>query len=98
MHLLLVSHLLGRYMILVIFPTPVEPLLVPLPEVVVYFLINTAGVLGLLGWLGTFPAALLVPVFTMNVPIEIALALVVSIPVMSALRAVGRGRIAAAQD
>ena len=36
MHLLLVSHLLGRYMILVIFPTPVEPLLVPLPEVVVY--------------------------------------------------------------
>jgi hypothetical protein len=40
MHLLLVSHLLGRYMILVIFPTPVEPLLVPLPEVVVYFLMK----------------------------------------------------------
>jgi len=40
MHLLLVSHLLGRYMILVIFPTPVEPFLVPLPEVVVYFLIK----------------------------------------------------------
>lgn len=59
---------------------------------------NTAGVLGLLGWLGTFPAALLAPVFAMNVPIEIALALIVSIPVMSALRAVGRGRIAAARD
>jgi len=59
---------------------------------------NTAGVLGLLGWLGTFPAALLVPVFTMNVPIEIGLALVVSIPVVAALRAVGRGRIAAARD
>ena len=59
---------------------------------------NTAGVLGLLGWLGTFPAALLVPVFAMNVPIEIGLALVVTIPVISALRAAGRGRIAAARD
>ena len=44
MHLLLVSHLLGRYMILVIFPTPVEPLLVPLPEVVVYSLIKVKAV------------------------------------------------------
>jgi len=59
---------------------------------------NTAGVLGLLGWLGTFPTALLVPVFTMNVPIEIGLALVVIIPVIGALKAVSRGRIAAAQD
>ena len=35
MYLLLVSHLLGRYMILVIFTTLVEPFLIPLPEVVV---------------------------------------------------------------
>jgi len=37
-YLLLVSHLLGRYMILVIFTTLVEPFLIPLPEVVVCFL------------------------------------------------------------
>jgi uncharacterized membrane protein len=61
-------------------------------------LTNSIGVLGLLIWLGTLPAALLVPVFTMNVPIEIALALVVTIPVVAALRAVGKGRIAAERD
>lgn len=61
-------------------------------------LTNTFGVLGLLIWLGTFPAALLVPVFAMNVPIEIALALVVTIPVVAALRAAGQGRIAAERD
>jgi uncharacterized membrane protein len=61
-------------------------------------LINTIGVLGLLVWLGTFPAALLVPVMAMNVPIEIILALVVTIPVVAALRAVGKGRIAAEND
>ena len=61
-------------------------------------LTNTFGVLGLLIWLGTFPAALLVPVFAMNVPIEVALALIVTIPVVAALRAVGKGRIAAERD
>jgi uncharacterized membrane protein len=61
-------------------------------------LINSVGVLGLLIWLGVLPVELLVPVFTMNVPIEIALALVVTIPVVAALRAVGRGRIAAEAD
>jgi len=34
-------------MILVIFPTLVEPFLVPLPEVVVYFLMNVLQSLGL---------------------------------------------------
>lgn len=61
-------------------------------------LINSVGVLGLLIWLGVLPVALLAPVFAMNVPIEIALALVVTIPVVAALRAVGRGRIAADKD
>ena len=61
-------------------------------------LINTFGVLGLLIWLGELPTALLVPVFSMNVPIEIALALVVTIPTVAALRAVNRGPIAAARD
>jgi uncharacterized membrane protein len=61
-------------------------------------LTNTFGVLGLLIWLGTFPAALLVPVFAMNVPIEVILALIVTIPAIAALRAVGRGRIAAERD
>jgi len=61
-------------------------------------LINSIGVLGLLVWLGTLPPALLVPVMAMNVPIEIILALLVTIPVVAALRAVGRGRIAADSD
>ena len=61
-------------------------------------LTNTFGVLGLLIWLGTLPVALLVPVFAMNVPIEVALALVVTIPTVAALRAVGKGRVAAARD
>jgi uncharacterized membrane protein len=61
-------------------------------------LTNTFGVLGLLIWLGTLPPALLVPVFSMNVPIEVALALVVTIPAVAALRAVGKGQIAAARD
>jgi len=49
-------------------------------------------------WLGTLPVALLVPVFSMNVPIEVALALAVTVPVVAALRAMGRDRIAAARD
>lgn len=61
-------------------------------------LTNTFGVMGLLIWLGELPVALLAPVFSMNVPIEAALAIVVTIPTVAALRAVGRGRIAAAQD
>ena len=61
-------------------------------------LVNTVGVLGLLVWLGTFPAALLVPVMAMNVPIEIILALLVTIPTVAALRAIGKDRIAAARD
>ena len=61
-------------------------------------LTNTAGVLGILYALGTFPAELLVPILSMNVPIEIALALIITIPVVVALRAAGKGRIAAARD
>jgi uncharacterized membrane protein len=61
-------------------------------------LVNTIGVLGLLVWLGTFPAALLVPVLAMNVPIEIILALLVTLPAVAALRAVSKDRIAAARD
>ena len=61
-------------------------------------LTNSFGVLGLLVWLGTLPAALLVPVFSMNVPIEVALAIVVTIPTVAALRAVGKGQIAAVRD
>ena len=61
-------------------------------------LTNTFGVLGILIGLGTLPVALLVPVFSMNVPIEVALALVVVLPTIAALRAVGKGRIAAERD
>ena len=61
-------------------------------------LTNTIGVLGILLWLGTFPAVLLVPIFSMNVPIEIILALVITIPAVAAIRAVARGQIAGAQD
>ena len=60
-------------------------------------LTNTVGVLGLLVWLGTMPAAILVPVLSMNSPIEIILALVVTIPAVAALRAASRGQIAAAR-
>ncbi|MBN1178721.1 MAG: ECF transporter S component [Anaerolineae bacterium] len=61
-------------------------------------LTNSFGVLGLLVWLGELPASLLVPVFSMNIPLETILALIVTIPTISALRAAGRGRIAADQD
>ena len=59
---------------------------------------NTIGVLGILILLGTLPPVLLVPVFSMNVPIEIIVALVVTIPTVAALRAVGKRPIAAARD
>ncbi len=65
---------------------------------VVGTLTNSIGVLGILIWLGTLPVVLLVPVFSMNVPIEIALALVVTIPAVAALRTIGRDRIAAARN
>jgi uncharacterized membrane protein len=61
-------------------------------------LTNTFGVLGLLIWLGALPATLLAPVVSMNVPLEVALALVVTIPTVAALRASGRGPVAAARD
>ena len=61
-------------------------------------LTNSFGVLGILIWLGTLPISLLVPVFSLNVPIEIALALVVTIPTVAALQAVAKGHIAALQD
>jgi len=61
-------------------------------------LTNTFGVLGLLIWLGTLPTALLGPIFSMNVPLETALALVATIPIVAALRAAGKSPIAAAQD
>ncbi len=60
-------------------------------------LTNTFGLLGLLIWLGTLPTTLLVPIFSMNVPIEAALAVVVTIPTIAALKAVGHGRVAAAR-
>lgn len=61
-------------------------------------LTNTFGVMGILIWLGALPAALLVPVFSMNVPIEAVLAVVVTIPTVAALRAVSQGGVAAARD
>lgn len=61
-------------------------------------LTNTFGVLGILIGLGTLPVSLLAPIFTMNVPIEIALALLVTIPTVAALRALGPGRIAAMRE
>jgi uncharacterized membrane protein len=61
-------------------------------------LTNTIGVLGILILLGTLPPVLLVPVFSMNVPIEIIIALLVTIPTVAALRAVGKRPIAAARD
>ena len=61
-------------------------------------LVNSVGVLGLLYWLGTFPKELLIPILTLNLPIEIVLALVVTIPAVSALRSVSKGQIAGALD
>jgi uncharacterized membrane protein len=63
-------------------------------------LTNTFGVLGLLLWLGNAEQVMpvLAPTFSMNVPIEIVLALIVTIPTVAALRAVAKGRIAAGQE
>jgi uncharacterized membrane protein len=61
-------------------------------------LTNTFGVMGLLVWLGTMETAVLVPVFSMNVPIEAALAVVVTIPTLAALKAAAQGHVRAAED
>lgn len=61
-------------------------------------LTNTFGVLSILIVLGTLPVALLAPIFTMNVPIEIALAILVTVPTVAALRARGQGRIAVLRE
>jgi uncharacterized membrane protein len=61
-------------------------------------LTNSTGVLGLLYWLGTFPKEFLVPILLLNVPVEIALGLVVTIPAVAALRAVSKGQIAGTRD
>lgn len=61
-------------------------------------LTNSVGVLGIMYALGEFPSELLVPILSMNVPIEIAMALIITIPVIVALRAAGKSRIAAARD
>jgi uncharacterized membrane protein len=61
-------------------------------------LTNSVGVLGILIAFGTLPASLLVPVFSMNVPIETAVALVVSIPVLAALRRSSRLGIAGERE
>lgn len=74
------------------------PALAAVAAALVGTLTNTIGVLGTLIWLGTLPVALLAPVFMMNVPLEIVLALVITIPTVAALRARGKGRIAAARD
>lgn len=61
-------------------------------------LTNTIGVLGLLYWLGVFPIELLLPILSLNVPIEIFLALVVTIPAVAALHRVSKGQIAGARN
>jgi len=61
-------------------------------------LTNSVGVLGLLYWLGTFPKELLAPILLLNLPIEIVLALIVTIPTIAALRLVSKGQIAGARD
>ena len=61
-------------------------------------LTNSIGVLGLLLLLGTAEATTMVPVILTNVPFEIILAVVITVPVVAALRAAWRGQIAGAQD
>lgn len=61
-------------------------------------LTNSVGVLGLLIVLGTLPVELLVPVFTMNVPIELALAVVLTLAIVAVLRARRPGSVAAARN
>jgi uncharacterized membrane protein len=67
---------------------------------VVGSLTNTFGLLGILVWLGDSELVkpVLGPTFSMNVPIEISLAILITIPAMVALRAAAKGPIAAARD
>jgi uncharacterized membrane protein len=61
-------------------------------------LTNSVGVLGILIAFGTLPVSLLVPIFSMNVPIETAVALVIAIPVLVALRRSSRFGIAGERE
>ena len=61
-------------------------------------LTNSVGVLGILIVLGTLPVSLLVPVFSMNVPLEAILAVVLTLPTVAVLRARRPGSVAAARD
>ncbi|MCR4405630.1 MAG: ECF transporter S component [Anaerolineae bacterium] len=57
-------------------------------------LTNSLGVLGLLLLLGTANATVMIPVVLTNVPFEIILSIVVTIPVVAALRAAWGAQIA----
>jgi uncharacterized membrane protein len=61
-------------------------------------LTNSVGVLGILIVLGTLPVSLLVPVFSMNVPLEAILAVILTLPTVAVLRARRPGSVAAARD
>lgn len=61
-------------------------------------LTNSIGVLGLLLLLGTADAATMIPVILTNVPFEIILSIVVTIPVVAALRAAWGTKIAGTRD
>ncbi len=61
-------------------------------------LTNSIGVLGLLLLLGTADAATMIPVVLINVPFEIILSIVVTIPVVAALRAAWGTQIAGTRD
>lgn len=61
-------------------------------------LTNSVGVLGLLLLLGTPDVWTLVPVILMNVPFEIILAIIITVPVVAALRAAWGTQIAGARD
>jgi uncharacterized membrane protein len=61
-------------------------------------LTNSIGVLGLLLLLGTADAATMIPVVLTNVPFEIILSIVVTIPVVAALRAAWGTQITGVRD
>jgi uncharacterized membrane protein len=61
-------------------------------------LTNSVGVLGILIALGTLPVSLLVPVFSMNVPLEAILAVIIVWPTVAVLRARTPDGVAAARD
>lgn len=61
-------------------------------------LTNSIGVLGLLLLLGTADAAAMIPVILTNVPFEIILSIVITIPVVAALRAAWGTQIAGVRD